>query len=87
MTEKLLNIAEDNISTRLASIIKSTHPWLTERGEETLRRKHEARGTERETEAAPECSAILLDEHYDFVRKMKLDLIEAKPASNKLGQK
>ena len=80
MTEQLLHIAEDNIPNRLVSIRKSTHPFLTERREEAVRRKHEAQGTDREAAAAQECSAILLDEHYDFVRKMRLDLVEAKPA-------
>ena len=66
-TEELLNIAEENIPRRSANIRKSTHPWLTERGEEAVRRKHAAQGTEQETEAARECSEILLEEHYDFV--------------------
>ena len=38
MTETLLNLAEDNIPGRSVTIHKSTHPWLTERGEEAVRR-------------------------------------------------
>ena len=81
LTEKLLHIAEDNIPKRCVSIKKTTHPWLTQRGEEAVRRKHEAQGTEREAEAARECSETLLEEHYDFVRSMRLQLAEARPAS------
>ena len=66
-TEELLNIAEENIPRRSANIRKSTHPWLTERREEAVRRKHAAQGREQETEAARKCSEILLEEHYDFV--------------------
>ena len=55
--------------------------------EEAVGRKHEARCTEREAEAAQDCSAILLDEHYDFVRKMRLDLLESKPAPHKWSSK
>ena len=80
-TEELLHIAEENIPRRSASIKKSTHPWLTERAEEAVRRKHAAQGTEQETEAARECSDILLAEHYDFVAKMRLKLLESKPSS------
>ena len=81
LTEKLLHIAEDNIPKRCVSIKKTTHPWLTQRGEEAARQKHEAQGTEREAEAARECSETLLEEHYDFVRSMRLKLAEARPAS------
>ena len=81
LTEKLLHIAEDNIPKRCVSIKKTTHPWLTQRGEEAVRQKHEAQGTEREAEAARECSETLLEEHYDFVRSMRLKLAEARPAS------
>ena len=63
------------------SIKKTTHPWLTQRREEAVRQKHEAQGTEREAEAARECSETLLEEHYDFVRSMRLKLAEARPAS------
>ena len=66
---------------RSASIKKSTHPWLTERGEEAVRRKHAAQGTGQETEAARECNDILLEEHYDFVAKMRSKLLESKPSS------
>ena len=66
-TEELLRIAEENIPKRSTSIRKTTHPWLTERGEEAVRRKHAAQGTEQEAVAARECSEILLEEHYDFV--------------------
>ena len=68
-TEELLRIAEENIPKRSASIRKTTHPWRTERDEEAVRRKHAAQGTEQEAVAARECSEILLEEHYDFVRK------------------
>ena len=81
LTEQLLQIAEDNIPKRFLKISKSTHPWLTEPGEEAVRRKHAAQGTEQEAEAARECSDILMDEHYDFVRKMQTKLLEAKPSS------
>ena len=81
MTEKLLHIVDDNIPKRCVSIRKTTHPWLTQQGEDAVRRKYETWGSDRETEAARECSEILLDEHYDFVRKMKTELAEARPAS------
>ena len=61
MTDTLLNLAEDNIPRRSVTIHKSTHPWLTERGEEAVRRKHVAQGSAVEAEAARECSAILLE--------------------------
>ena len=80
-TEQLFRIAEKNIPKRSVTIRKSTHPWLTERGEEAVRRKHAAQGTEQEAEAARECSDILMEEHYDFVRKMRMKLMEAQPAS------
>ena len=80
LTEQLLQIAEANVPTRFLKISKSTHPWLTERGEEAVRRKHAAQGTEQEAEAARECSNILMDEHYDFVWKMQTKLLEAKPS-------
>ena len=66
-TEELLRITEKNIPRRSASIRKTTHPWLTERSEEAVRRKHEAQGTEQEAAAACECSDIRFEEHYDFV--------------------
>ena len=81
LTEELLHIAEENITRRSASIKKSTHPWLTERGEEAVRRKHAAQDSEQETEAARECNDILLEEHYDFVAKMRAKLLESKPSS------
>ena len=87
MTEKLLHIAEDNTHKHLVSISKSTRSSLTERVEDAVGRQHEAQGTDREAAAAQECSAILLDEHYDFVRKMRLDLVEAKPAFKKWWSK
>ena len=65
--EELLHIAEENITRRPASIRKTTHPWLTERGEEEARRKHAAQGTEQEAATARECSDILLEELFDFV--------------------
>ena len=80
MTEKLLHIVDDNIPKRCVSIRKTTHPWVTQ-GEDAVRRKHEAQGSDREAEAARECSEILLDEHYDFVRRKRTELAEARPAS------
>ena len=81
MTETLLKLAEDNITRRTAAIQKFTHPWLTERGEEAVRRKHAAQGSAMEAEAARECSAILLDAHYAYVQTMRAELLDAKPAS------
>ena len=81
MTDTLLNLAEDNIPRRSVTIHKSTHPWLTERGEEAVRRKHAAQGSAVEAEAARECSAILLEEQYAYVQTMRSELLEAKPAS------
>ena len=81
MTETLLRIAEENIPRRIANIRKSTHPWLTKRGEDAVRRKHAAQGTEHEAEAARECSEILLAEHYDFFEKTRQNLMEAKLSS------
>lgn len=54
LTKQLLHIAEHNIPRRSVKIRKSTHPWLTERGEEAVRRKHGAQGTEQEADAARE---------------------------------
>jgi len=51
MTEKLLHIVDDNIPKRCVSIRKTTHPWLTQRREDAVRRKHEAQGSDREAEA------------------------------------
>ena len=34
-----------------------------------------------EAEAARECSAILLEEHYAYVQTMRTELLDAKPAS------
>ena len=42
-TDELLRIAEENIPKRSASIRKTTHPWLNERCEEAIRRKHAAK--------------------------------------------
>ena len=67
LTEQLLHIAEDNIPRRSVKIKKSSHPWLTEHGEEAVRRKHEAQGTEQEAEAARECNEILLEEHDEYI--------------------
>ena len=67
LTEQLLRIIEDNIPRRAVKIRKTTHPWLTERGEEAVRRKHEAQGTEQEADAAREYSEILLEEHYECI--------------------
>ena len=80
LTETVLRIAEERIPKGSLTIRKSTHPWLTERGEEAVRRKHAAQGTEQEAEAARECSDILMEEHYDFVRKMRTKLMDAKPS-------
>ena len=63
------------------NIKKSTHPWLTERGEEAVRRQHAAQGTEQEAELARECNEILMEEHYEYVAKMPVKLVEAKPSS------
>ena len=81
MTDKLLHIVDGNIPKRCVIIWKTKHPWPTTRPEDAVRRKHEAQGGDREAEAARECNEILLDEHYDFVRKMKMELAEAGPAS------
>ena len=72
LTEQLLRITEDNIPRRAVKIRKTTHPWLTERGEEAVRRKHEAQGTEQEADAARECSETLLEEHYEYIGKMRV---------------
>ena len=79
--EKLLHVAEDIIPKRSVNIKKSTHLWLTERGKEAVPRKHAAQGTEQEAEAARECSDILLEEHYEYVGKMRTKLLDAKPSS------
>ena len=50
------------------------HPWLTKRGEDAVRRKHAAQGTEHEAEAARECSEILVAEHFDFFEKNATEL-------------
>ena len=81
MTDTLLNLAEDNIPRRSVTIHKSTHPWLTERGEEAVRRKHAAQGSPVKAETASECSAIILEEQYAYVQTMRSELLEAKPAS------
>ena len=81
LTEQLLQIANDNIPRQSVNIKKPTHPWLTERGEEAVRRKHAAQGTEQEAELARECSEILMEEHYEYVAKMRVKLVEAKPSS------
>ena len=52
MTETLLKLNENNIPRRSVVIQKSTPPLLTERGEETARRKHAAYGSAMETELA-----------------------------------
>ena len=80
-TEELLRIAEENIPKRSGSIRTTTHPWLTERGEEAVRRKHAAQGTEQEESAARECSNIMLEEHYDFIGNMRQRFVDAKPSS------
>lgn len=84
LTEQLLQIAEDNIPRRAVKIKKSTHPWLPERGEDAVRRKHAAQGTEHEAAAVRECSDILLEEHYEYIGKMREKLMEAKPSSKSL---
>ena len=52
MTEKILQIVDDNIPKRCVSIRKTTHPWLTQRGKDAVRRKLEAQGSDRKAEAA-----------------------------------
>ena len=66
LSEKLLHLTKNNIPKRSVNIKKSTHPWLTERREEVVRRKRAAQGTEQEAEAARKCNDILMEEHYDF---------------------
>ena len=83
MTEILLPLAEDYILRRTVTIQMTTHPWLTWRGEEAVRRKRDAQGSDREAEAAHECSATLLEEHYAYVPTMRSELLDTKPASNK----
>ena len=68
------------------NIGKSTHPWLTERGEEAVQRKHAAQGTEQEAEAARERSDMLLEEHYDYVGKMRMKLLDANIRRKRCGQ-
>ena len=62
---------------------KTTHPCLTRRGEEAVSRKHEAHGTEAQPKQLE--TETLLEEHYDFVRSMRLKRAEARLASKNGG--
>ena len=81
LTDQLLSLAETSIPKRTIAVRKSSHPWLTERGEEAVRQKHAAQGTDREAEAARECSEILMEEQRVFIRKMRGELADAKSSS------
>ena len=86
MTDTLLNLAEDNISRRNVNIHKFNHPWLTERSEETVRRKHTAQGLAVEAEAARECSAFFLEEQYAYVQTMRVETMVGKTSENRRSQ-
>ena len=53
-TKHLLQIHDDNITSRSVIVKKSTQPWFAERGEEAVMRKHTAQGTEQKVELARE---------------------------------
>ena len=87
LTDNLLALAEDNIPKRSITMRKCTHPWLTERGEEAARCKHAAQGTAHEAQAAEECSEVLMNDYYDYVRTMRTKLIDARSSSKQWWSK
>ena len=58
MTDTVLNLAEDNISQGNVNIHKFNHPSITERSEETARRKLISQGSAVKANAARECSVF-----------------------------
>ena len=79
-----MQIDKENIPTRSMNIRKSTYPRLTEREEEVVaRRKLADQGTEQEAEKVRECNYILMEEHYDFVCKIHMRLLEAQTSFTK----
>ena len=81
LTEKLLHIAEETIPKKTVTVHKSKHPWLSSECEEAVRRKHEAQGTDRESDMAKECSAVLMEHHYAFINRMRTELANTKKSS------
>ena len=78
MRKKLLHIDEERIPKKMATVKKSTHPWLSSECEEAVRRKHAAQGTDRESDMAKECSAVFMEHHYAFINKMTAELANTK---------
>ena len=74
----LLQIHNDNITSRSVIVKKSTQPWFAERGEEAVMRKHTAQGTEQKVELAREWSELLMEEHYKYFADIRVKLVEAK---------
>ena len=81
LTDRLLELAEASIPKRTVQTRKSSHPWLTEKGEEAVKRKHAAQGTESENEAARECSRVLMEEWHGYVRRTREKLAGTKTSS------
>ena len=66
MTEKILTEMHACIPQRVLAQTKSSHPWLTDRAVEAVKRKHDAAGTHMAQEASYVCSAIMLEERESF---------------------
>ena len=87
MTELILDAMLACIPKRTLQERKSTHPWLTELCVAAVRNKQAARGTDREREAAEECSRIMLQERDKYRGRACKQLAKLPPGSKRWWSK
>lgn len=81
LTQTLLKLVEACVPSGERTIVRSTHPWLTSRAEQAVRRKREAEGTSAEQESAEECSSILMEERVAHAARTRDQLTKMKKGS------
>ena len=87
MTSTILDLAERCIGKRKLTERKSTHPYLTERAEKAIDDRNNAFGTQLETQAVIDCSAVLKEEREAYISRTRNDIRNLKPASKQWHSK
>ena len=81
MTDSLLKIVDECIPSKWITDKSYSHPWINDACRESLRRKHESRGTERYAEMRDACSEVFLATYQDYVKKTRETLKSMDPSS------
>ena len=78
LTQIILAQARNFIKTKQVEDTKSSHPWLSDRVANAVAAKGRAPGTDEALEATVECSQVILQEYFCFVKRTKDKLANIK---------